>query len=333
MTFDNAPSAIDGALLTSAIVRRGNFAFGSGQNGVVLPTDLKVTELAVPGVGILIDAGVGIVVNGYQDIPNEAYVVSNPSTHTVPSGEMPGSNPSAKSYIVAIVVGDPDFSQTGHPWMGATDPPIGEEQSFQYVRPTLIEVSAGATTLTVDYPALVLARIDVPASTTTIIDSYITDLRVLSRARQSQEIFVSPGGTWTGGNEREIASGSDYFDWGSADFAPSVRVPSWATRAIVVTNINGVILRDSSVNVKGGVRTQLGSVSGPATAFDLPVRTGAIRENLMAAGEYDVSSVAGTDQVLRVEGFENIPATPTNDQTLRLTAGSQQIFDVRFFEE
>lgn len=332
MTFENTAWAINGSQLGSSLARRAEFAAVGGAQGIVQKADLKVQQLAVPGVGILIGAGVGLISNDYQTVPNETYVVSNPSSHTIPSAEMPAANPSAKSYIVAVVVGDPDFSQTGHPWMGSDDPPAGQEITFQYVRPTLIEVSAGATTLNVDYPALVLARIDVPANTTTITNSMIVDLRALARPRQEQHIFV--GNPWTAASPVYIPSGSAFADWGSAQFAPSVKVPSWAKRAIIVTSINGVRVVDSSVNIAGGIRTQLGSVVGYATSFDLPAgRVGAQRDNFQTAGSYDVSAVAGTSQVLRVEGFENVPATPTTNQKLHLLGGSQMIFDVRFFEE
>lgn len=333
MTFENSALAIDGAMLNSALVRRGIYSSTSRSEGIVKKADLAVTELDTPGVGILIAPGVGILLNKYQDDPNETYVVSNPSVHTVPSGEMPASNPSPQSYIVAVVVGDGDFTQTGHPWMGSEDPPLGEELTFEYVRPTLIPVDSGATTLPGDYPALVLARIDIPASTTTIIDSYITDLRKLAQPLQEQQIFVSAGGTWTSGAPVYIPSGSSYGDWGPAQYLPTVKVPTWASRAIVVASINGVGLADASVNVSGNVRTQLGAVSGPATTFDYSVGGGAIRDNLQTAGTYNVTSIAGTTVALRVEGFENVPASPTTAQRLKLTAGSQMIFDVRFFEE
>lgn len=331
MTFDNAPSSIDGAMLTSALVRRGNYAGTSGSEGIVQKADLKVTQLGTPGVGVQIAPGVALVANKYQTNPNETYVASNPGVHTIPSGEMPASNPSAKSYIVAVVIGDPDFTQTGHPWMLATDPPAGQETTFQYVRATLIEVSAGATTLAGAFPAYPLCRIDIPANTTTIIDSYITDLRKLAMPRQSQEIFV--GNPWTNGAPSRIPAAAAYADWGAAEYAPTVKVPSWAKRAIVVTTISGVRLADTTANVSGNVRTQLGSVTGPTTAFDYSIGGGAIRDTLTVAGTYDCSTIAGTTVALRVEGYENVPASPTTNQRLALQSGSQQIFDVRFFEE
>jgi len=332
MTFENAAYAIDGATISAALARRALYA-EARDGGIVKSGDLKVSELAVPGVGLLISPGVGLVLNDYQDDPNEVYVVSNPGSHTITALEMPAANPSAKHYIVAVVVGDPDFSQAGHPWMGSDDPPLGAESTFQYVRPTIIEVAAGATTISGSYPALPLARLDIPADTTTITDAMITDLRHLASPRQSQEIFTSPNNTWTNASPVRIASGSVYADWGAVQFSPTVKVPSWATRAIVVASVNGVRLADTSANVSGAVRTQLGTVVGPITSFDYSTGGGAIRDNLQTAGEYDVSGIAGTTVALKVEGYENVPGSPSTNQRLALQSGSQQIFDVRFFEE
>lgn len=336
MTFENTAWAIDGALLGSSLARRAEYAAVGGAEGVVQKNDLKVTQLAVPGVGLLIEAGVGLINNGYQTNPNETYVVSNPSTHTIPAEAMPAASASARSFIVAVVVGDPDFSQTGHPFMGSDDPPVGEEQSFAYVRPVLIEVlNSSVTELTGQYPALVLARVDIPANTTTITNSMITDLRHLARPRQSQEAFVSPGGTWTNGSPRYIPAGSGFADWGPQEFRPEVRVPEWATRAILIVHVNGARFNDQGANVAGRLRAKLGSTTGPQTIFDYEATTGGgiQRDNLMCAGEYDVSGLQGQDVFLRVEGHQNAPASPTNAQRLRLQNGSQMIFDVRFFEE
>jgi len=330
MTFDSAAYAINGPEIGAALARRAAYAT-SRQSGIVQKNDLKVSALAVPGIGIEIDEGVGIVLNGYQDDPNEVYVVNNPGVHTVQAADMPAANPSDKSYIVAIVVGDVDFNQAGHPWMPTTLAPE-DVADFEYVRPTLIEVSAGATTLNVNYPALVVARIDIPASTTTITDEMIVNLGQLASPRQSQEIFI--GSPWTGASPERIPSGSSYGDWGTPQYNPSVKVPSWATRAIVVCSINGVRLQDSSANVVGNIRTQLGSVTGQSVSFDIPANSaGSIRMNLQTADEYDVTTVAGTNQNLRVEGFQNNPGSPSADQRLDLRGGSQMIFDVRFFEE
>lgn len=331
MTFENTAWAIDGALLGSSLARRAEFAATSGAQGVVQKGDLKVNAFTVPGIGFQIEPGVGLVVNNYQDAPNETYVVSNPGVHVFPSSAMPPAQTFAQSFLIAVVVGDPDFSQTGHPWMGSDDPPVGEEQSFEYVRPTLVAVEPGATELPPDYPGLVLARLDIPANTTTIISDYIIDLRKLARPRQEQQIFV--GSPWTNAAPVRIPAGTNFGGWGDAEFSPAVKVPKWATRAIIVTSINGVRLADTSANVSGNIRTRIGTVNGSNTAFDYSTGGGGIRDNLQTAGEFDVTSLAGTTVNLKVQGFQNVPGAPSNAQKLTLQAGSQQIFDVRFFEE
>lgn len=335
MPLENTPWAIDGPYLGSRLARRATYAGVGGAQGIVSKGDLRVNQLDVPGVGVKVASGVGLIENRYQTSPNETYVASNPTEHTIPSNQMPAANPSAKSYILAVVVGDPEFSQVGHPWMGSDDPAEGDVETFEYNRFTLIEVAPGATKLVVNYPALELARIDVPANTTTITNAMIHDLRFLASPRQSQAAFVSPGGAWTNGSPRYIPSGSSFADWGPQEYKPSIKVPEWATRAILIVNVNGARYKDTSSNVTGRIRTQLGAVTGPETRFDLEVEAGGgvRRLNLQTGGEYDVSGIAGTTVDLRVEGYQNGPGSPSNDQKLRLQAMSQMIFDVRFFEE
>lgn len=334
MTFENMPSSIDGAQLSSALVRKGTFAGTNGAEGIVGKTDLKVTQLGVPGVGVLISAGVGLVLNRYQTTPNETYVVANPGTHTIPSGSMPASNPSPKSYIVAIVIGDKAFSQTGHPFMLVTDPPAGQELTFQYVRPVLVEVTAGSTTIPgAAYPYLALARIDVPASTTTIIDSYITDLRTLAQPRSDQQIFVSGNTAWSALNIYMASSPSTYSTWGSSQYAPTVKIPVWAKRAVMVASVNGIRVLDQSINIAGFVRGKIGTITTPATRIDLPTATGAARFPAQAVGDLDVSSIAGTTVTLAIEAFQDIPGSPTTNQRMQLTNGAQIVYDIRFFEQ
>lgn len=334
MTFETSAWAIDGALLTSSLARRAEFAAVGDAQGVVQKNDLKVTELDVPGVGLLIAPGVGLIKNDYQDTPSETYVVSNIEEHMFP--DMPGASVAATSWILAIVIGDPAFDQVGHPWMGSDDPPVGEEQTFDYVRPTLIQVAnSSVTTLDVAYPALVLARIDIPSNATTITNAMITDLRKLARPRQSQEIFVSPANVWPSSAPEYIPAAQTYGNWGHPTWFPTVKVPTWANRAIIVASINGVRVKDTTVNITGSVRMQVGAVSGDAVSFDLEADASQSvkRINLQVGGEYDVSGIAGTTVNLLIEGYQNSPTVPTTNQKLRLQNGSQEIIDVRFFEE
>ena len=334
MTFESSAWAIDGARVGGAVARRAEFAATSGEQGIVQAGDLAVSALATPGQGIQIAPGVGLVLNKYQNVPNEIYVVSNPNVHTIPADEMPASNASAKSYIVAVVVGDPKFSQTGHPFMGGVTIPTGEAETFQYVRVMLIPCAAGATTIAGRYPNLPLARIDVPANTTTIQQSHITRLTKLARPRQTQMAFVSPTGLWTNAAPQRMPSGTNYADWGG-QFKPSVTVPSWAKRAIVICSVNGVVIGDRRTNLFGGIRAQLGNTTAGRAYFDSQAGSGTdmIRDNYTVAGQFDVSGLAGQTLPLRIEGYLSTPASPNLGNRPALQAGSQQVFDVRFFEE
>jgi hypothetical protein len=247
---------------------------------------------------------------------------------------MPASNPAAKSYIVAVVIGDPAFSQTGHPFMAPTDPPAGTETTFAYVRVVLVEVPSGSTSIPgATYPNLPLARIDYPASTTTVTNAMITDLRKLAQPRSDQLLLVNNyAGDWDHGDA--IPSGTVYADWGT--WKPSIAIPSWARRMIVRMDLVGIALKDSTKNVSGGVRLMIGTTAGPAIGFDLPTGGGATawqRVNLSSAMSLDCSSMAGTNVVVKPQGFENTPTTPTAAQVFRLIGNSQGIIDVRFFEQ
>jgi hypothetical protein len=337
MTLEKSALAIDGATISSALLRRGLQISASGGEGVGRASDLKVTQLSTPGVGVQIAPGVAVVLNRYQADPNESYVVSNPTPHIIPSAQMPASNPAAKSYILALVVGDPEFSQTGHPWMLASDPPAGEEETFEYVRATLIEVPSGSTTIPgATYPYYALARIAIPANTTTITNSMITDLRRLANPRNYQRMFVSPAGTYTNGSPRYIHAGTQYANFSGdsgGGFFPSIAVPSWAKRAVVSGRLNGVTLTNAHVSTAGKLRFQLGQMFGAVTDWNTANISGPVRLNLEAAGEFDVSAHAGTVQTLLIEGYQTDPAGATLAQRARLDAGSQVIIDVRFFEE
>lgn len=334
MTFENAAWAIDGAIMSSALARREAYS-STGGEGVVLANDLKVTQLSTPGVGVQIAAGVARILNRYQATINEVYVASNPTSYIIPAGEMPASNPSAKAYILAVVIGDPEFSQVGHPWMLASDPPAGEETTFEYVRPTLIEVSAGATSIPgAAYPYLALARINIPANTTTITNAMITDLRKLANPRQYQRMFASPGSAY--GTVRYMAAGSSYGNWSGdsgGGYFPNIDVPVWAKRAVVSGRVNGATIVDADPSTAGNLRFQLGAVLGPDVSWNTANVSGPYRLNLETAGEFDVTSVAGTNVTLLIEGRQTNPVGPTTPERIRLDSGSQVVFDVRFFED
>lgn len=331
MTFLKTAWAIDGATTQSSLARQATFAGTNGAEGIIQKSDLKVSALATPGQGVQIAAGGALVLNRYQTAPNQTYTVSNPSVHTMGASEMPSSNAAAKSYIVAVTVGDKEFSQSNHPWMLATDPPSGQEATFTYVRPFVIPVANSSVTelpTNLGYPALALARLDIPAGVTTIQPGYITDLRKLAQPRAwlaiSHVAAPSTANSLSGGGN---VAGT-YERWPNVPVL-SVKVPDWAVKAKISGFVEGARL------TKGGYARLRAQVEGTSLATALTnvdeffTAGSADRRAYQIGGEIDVTSVAGTTKVFSVYG------TPTNDASkgaLTTDASTSVMLQV-YFEE
>ena len=324
MTFNKAPWAIDGARTTAALARLATYTTGGGRSGIAKPSDLRVLPLAVPGNGLRVLAGGATVLNHYLSDPDEAYVVSNPSTHTISSADMPAAVPQLAYYLVCVVVGDPEFNQTGHPYMPTTIAPE-DAATFEYVRMVVVPCSASTTSfeqLGLSYPAYALARLEVPANTTTITSAMITDLRDLAQARskRSLEAFVPPGGVnllTTGWQNYPMASGT------------VVSVPEWATRANIIATVTGIAATEGQMG--GGMRILIGSSIGSATALydiDNVAGTGFSRETIIVAFSGDITSLAGQDTTITLQGYRDSGAG-----WLTTLPGSQMILDVEFTED
>jgi hypothetical protein len=326
MTFDNTAWAIDGSTVRSALARTAEYAAMSGAQGIVQSSDLKVTELGTPGNGLLISAGSAIILNGYQGAStDQAYVASNPSAHTVSAADMPATSGSLQHYILALVIGDPEFAQTGHPFMGPTDPPSGEEATFEYVRPVMISVGAGATTLgAVTYPNLPLARIDIPASTSTITNAMITDLRNLARPRRQTEIGQGLGD----GAAHNLPSGSYQRVPNSACL--TVAIPTWATKAKIMGFVEGLRLHAAGngfvqayieSNGRSGEKTSVNE-NAPGASDD--------RRSYNVGAVLDVSDLRGTTQSFSIRGQAD---TAGDVGFLKTDAKTSAMLSVQFEEK
>lgn len=298
MTFFNAPLAIDGAVTSSALIRRGEYAALSAAEGVVNATDLKVTQLAVPGNGLLISSGNAVITNRYQTDPNETYVVANAGTHEVLSTEMPTSQPTDKSYLVLVTVGDPEFSQVGHPWMTSDVLDPTEAADYVYVRPWILEVAPGTSSfasLGLDYPAYALARIDIPASTTTITNSMITDLRDLASPRSKLEIVQATGVATT------LTSVNPTYQRFPNVAAGSIKIPDWATTAKITGFVEGVRLTSSALAILRPYIEGTTLVGFQTNAYESATVTNGARRTYSVGGKIDVTSVAGQTKNFSVQ--------------------------------
>lgn len=242
MTFNKAALAIDGARTTSSLVRLGTYASTGGDEGVVAAGDLKVSPLAIAGNGFRIAAGGALILNDYQGTsPTQTYVVENIDDHIFGAESMPGVSGSDRYFIVAVVVGDQEYTNVGHPFMPSTKLPAGTEAEFEYVRPVLFPVASTAITSLGNkgYPLLELAQVRIKANSQTITaDDILLDLRDLARPRSKVEqgIAIAPDVADSLGEVKPTYSRFP-------NVIPlTVKVPKWATTVKIVANIEGLRL-------------------------------------------------------------------------------------------
>ena len=327
MTLNNAAWAIDGATLNSALARVGAYAGIGGSEGIVAKGDLAVTELDTPGNGVQISSGSGLILNRYQGTHiDQAYVVTNPAAHVLSAGDMPSTNPSIAYYILAIVVGDPEssFSQTGHPWMLGTDPPSGEEDTFLYVRPTLIPCGSTDTDLgSIGYPAIPLARIAVPANLGSITNANITDLRNLAQPKSQlvQSLAGAPSGT--------VSLTTSYQRCPDVN-AIVCQIPPWAVKAKISGFVEGMKLQTNGAgSFRAYMTTGDGRATGELTNIEETVPAHANeRRSYNVGGEIDVRDYAGETHAFGVQA-----KCQSGDAGFITCDGSSSVFLSVYFEE
>lgn len=324
MTFNYAPWAIDGARTPAALARIASYAGSGGKSGIIQPPDLRVLPLEVPGVGLRVLSGGATILNHYLTQTDQAYIVSNPSTHVVQAASMPAASPSLRHFLLCVVVGDPEFDQTGHPFMPGTPIPEELQADYEYVRTVMVPCPANATRfeqLGMHYPAYALARIEIPANTTTITSAMITDVRSLAQARSERKVLLNAAPS----NEALITEPWAIQDWIS--WKPLVEVPIWATRVDITVTLSGIVTMNPGAI--GQLRAVAGPLVGSIVNYDIDVPTaedGERRTQLLAVGG-DITSAAGGFIELKVQGSRE-----QGVGYLTTLTGAQMVFDLQFSE-
>lgn len=330
MTFQNAPWALDGAQIASSLARLGEYSATAGAEGIISKGDLKVSPLSTPGNGVIVAPGGALLLNRYQTSGiDQTYVVSNVGDYTFQATEMPPVSGSAQSHLVCVTIGDPEFSQVGHPWMTASDPAAGTENTFQYVRPFILtNVPSNAdmhyvAQQNLPYPALPLARLDIPANTTTIDSSMIVDLRKLARPR-SQEFMVNIGAGASNALNGEGGVAGTWENW-PGTVHMSIYIPDWAVTAMVQGFMEGARLTKAG---RGNLRiafTNGGNTEWTQINESAPT-SGSDRRGYNIGGNISIpASYRGTTQEIRMEGMPSTAADKGFLTTDTLASGFMRI--------
>lgn len=301
--WDPVPWFVGGGAVHSPEVARSlAYAATGGAEGVVLPGDLKVVPLNVPGGGVQILDGGAYIPSRAAGQTEQSYVPRNPTSDTItitPTGSSGG-----KSVLVGVRIEDPWIA--GEPWNDPADPTTGP-----YVFTRGINCPAGTTSWQAvsgraNDTAYALARIDMPANTGTITAGMITDLRRLARPRSLREFYK--------GAQSDASVTMDTNVWKAFPVNPitGIRIPSWATHAAIRV--------DTTMRyISGNAYANFQSFIGPAGQQDsVTLYSDALIDATTAGGSYRMPLVMPSD------GYWAIPAS-MRGTTVQISSRVRQI--------
>src|SRR5699024_9791785 len=266
MAMERVPYLVGGGFEHSAEVMRAMLAAAtSGAEGIVNAGDMKVAATAVPGTSVRIAPGNALIRNSYGGGTAQTYAC-RAASQTELAITATGSSGSRTDLVVARI-NDPTYAG------GEFDPTTFQAADFAVIQGVPAGTSSVAG-LNLGYPAIPLARITLPASTGTITNSMITNLRDIAIPRKERHLFVRP--LVQGDGVRRLAAEDAEGQYWPDVTAWRVEVPEWAQRVRMVAQWGGVSLLAAGANSYGRVWVRLGStsdsvgVNSQETSWDIP---------------------------------------------------------------
>jgi hypothetical protein len=283
------PWTVDNGILSSATLRSVPRA-AAPDGGILHPTDLLVTALDAPGPAVQVAAGACVIPNPIH--LGEGYSAILASGEQADIAPTDASGP--RSDLIVARFEDPNVDGQ---WAIPTDPTAGP-----YVFTRVISgVPAGTTSVQDVRPgdtAITLARVDLPASTSSVLASMVTDLRQLTQTKTKRTVFQLSGlRDTTNDNQGAITDTWQEFPLGAAFNA---MVPAWANHCVIEATWANLRKGDST-DSRGQLRTSLAGVSVTPIPYELNLPGSA---TLVLAGELSVPPAQrGTVQPIALEGI------------------------------
>ena len=247
MAVENVPWFIgaEGVLHPAEAARAIAYAGANGSDGVISPTDLKIQATTTPNDRVTVAPGAVNLISRYPGASAQAYtgVVRSQSDIQI----APTSSAGGRSDLIVARVRDPQYgSVSGYNPSQPNDFDFFRVEVMQGVPSTIKRLADHS------YPAMALARIDIPASTATITNAMITDLRYKSNKKVDIQVrTIFPG-------VDSNASKTGYAAWPPNSTA-WFDVPFWATHATFTANIPGIEFT-GTVRSTMGIRGAFGNL-------------------------------------------------------------------------
>lgn len=318
MALDTVPWMIAGGAVHSAEVGRSlAYAATGGKSGITAPRDFLVLALSTPGTSVRVAAGSAAIVNAYAGQEGQSYIARNTSDVNVAIAATVGS---ARSDMLVLRIDDPQYGGSVPP-DGVAIGPYVKLEIIPNVGSTATEVPGGTP-----YPAIPLARIDIPAGTGTITNAMITSLRSLYRPRTDRQIYTKMGPGAILYLSSTASDGVGFPDATGFD----VDIPAWATYVKVVVQSSGMIARTpGTAGFKVGIGSSVDpdNIRGSEVGWDDGVAANAVRSSILAAHSAVVPVGArGTTKNLVLRGRK------ASGGNIESNASTVIIYDVEFSE-
>lgn len=224
MTFQQSHWATDGSRTSGQLARLMLRSATNFQEGIISPQDLRVEELATPGSSVRILDGECVVLgDAVADLGT--YYGYNQGQHELPIASTGAGE--TRSDLIIVQAQDPTY---------AGSPFTGDPATDVIVTPRVVAGVSPDATETSEVNAIVLARVDVPESTTTITQDMILDLREIANppTKTFQFSKENDSGVVDTLTEDTFVNWPDFY--GSLTFP----VPTWATHMDVAYHIYGI---------------------------------------------------------------------------------------------
>jgi hypothetical protein len=302
--------AVNGAQSSARIARLQLQSATRSGNGIVESGDMEVRELDVPGPAVRVVSGAAVAL-GREAVFQGSYYAFNVGDAEVPITQT-GSG-GGRSDLVIMRVEDPNIDGTSWAHDPATDP-VYYFRVLEGVDPATTEVPAGTT-------GVALARIDIPASTATITQDMITDLRQMLNPRSETVVRVQRGVEPI----ELLGNVTTYFENAPNLVWPQITIPTWATQVQMIGHWENMFQSSEdlaagsgSTDARGQARLALGygTGGGPtdiqtspiAYNFNLNVNNGERRSFGLADQQLIPSEMRGQPCNLRmqVQGTEGV---------------------------
>ncbi|MEU9354988.1 hypothetical protein AB0D65_29335 [Streptomyces griseoloalbus] len=318
MPWDSVPWFTEGgAVHSSEVARLLAYAAFGGAEGVVGSGDLRVRALSSPGPEVQVMTGACAITNRAAGAAYQSYAGRLPTADRV---DIAATGVSARSDLIVARVENP-YSY-GETWPDPSNPEVGP-YIFTRVISNVPKTTTRVSQVRPSDSAIALARVDLPANTSSVTQAMITDLRSMVNPRRDRKLYTGFPSTLS----TLSYSDNKWHNWPGEPARWNIDVPLWATRMKIITTLAG--FRYTRSNVFARMQNVFGGKLGQDTFIDDDQGAETRRSTIVLADNmYVDTAMRGTTQQLYLQTY----MYKSESGDVSVDSGTSIVADVEFVE-